>query len=216
MILSQVLASAYVGSQGAQGTQGAQGIQGIQGTQGTQGLQGGGGTTLTNDEWINSTPDAKGRFYFANNGHSYFAAAQNIYLTTNGTGNDQFSFDVNGNFVASGNVQSLSDIRLKGNIQTIPNALHKLGFIDGITYDRKDQQNGVRYAGVIAQQVECVLPEVVLTDENGVKSVAYGNLVALLIEALKEQQRIVADHTSRIIKIESKEAILLASLNNQG
>ena len=58
----------------------------------------------------------------------------------------------------------------------------------GVTYNRIDL-DGKRQAGVIAQDVEKVLPEVVHTDENGIKSVAYGNMIGLLIEAIKEQQR---------------------------
>ena len=54
-----------------------------------------------------------------------------------------------------------------------------------MTYDRKDKE-GVRQSGVIAQEVEAVLPEVVHTNEDGIKSVAYGNLVGLLIESIKE------------------------------
>lgn len=90
-----------------------------------------------------------------------------------------------GSLTASGNVTAYSDINLKENIEVIPNALTKLSEIRGVTYDRKDLV-GRRQAGVIAQEVEAVLPEVVMTNEEGIKSVAYGNLVGLLIEAVKE------------------------------
>lgn len=89
------------------------------------------------------------------------------------------------NFTASGNVTAYSDITLKDNITNIDNALDKVNSIRGVTYDRIDQDN-VRHAGVIAQEVEKVLPEVVQTNDNGIKSVAYGNMVGLLIEAIKE------------------------------
>ena len=96
------------------------------------------------------------------------------------------TLDGSSNLVVTGNVTAYSDINLKENIEVIPNALEKVAQIRGITYDRKDMGNSPRHAGVIAQEVEVVLPEVVTTDENGVKSVAYGNLVGLLIEAVKE------------------------------
>ena len=57
--------------------------------------------------------------------------------------------------------------------------------IRGVTYQRKDL-DVPRQSGVIAQEVEKVLPEVVMEDPTGTKSIAYGNLVGLLIEAIKE------------------------------
>jgi hypothetical protein len=89
-----------------------------------------------------------------------------------------------GNIVATGNVSASSDVRLKSEIELIEDALSKIKEIRGITYKRMGQRE--RNAGVIAQEVETVLPEVVKTDEDGFKSVCYGNMVGLLIEAVKE------------------------------
>ncbi len=93
----------------------------------------------------------------------------------------------------SGNVTALdliatSDRRLKQNIVTIDSALEKVQKLRGVYFNRLNSEK--RNLGVIAQEVEDVLPEVVFTDESSeqMKSVAYGNIVALLIEALKEQQ----------------------------
>jgi hypothetical protein len=81
------------------------------------------------------------------------------------------------------------DIRLKKDIAVIENALEKISKIRGVTFTRIDEGNeGNRQAGVIAQEVELVLPEVVSEDASGIKNVAYGNMVGLLIEAIKEQQ----------------------------
>ena len=79
---------------------------------------------------------------------------------------------------------SSSDERLKQDIETITDALTKVETMRGVTYLR----NGKKEIGVIAQEVERVIPEVVQTgeDEYGYKSVAYGNMVGLLIEAVKE------------------------------
>ena len=95
---------------------------------------------------------------------------------------------VTGNFVASGNVTAYSDERLKTNIETIPNALEKVNALRGVTFDK----DGERGLGVIAQEVEKVLPEVVLEGEE-YKSVAYGNIVGVLIEAVKELTKEVED-----------------------
>jgi hypothetical protein len=91
---------------------------------------------------------------------------------------------ITGALVASGNITAFSDERLKSHIQTIPNALDKVLSVRGVTYDMNDE----RGTGVIAQELEKVLPEAVFDNEDGMKSVAYGNVVGMLIEAIKEQQ----------------------------
>ena len=89
-----------------------------------------------------------------------------------------------------------SDITLKDNIDVIPNSLDKLLQIRGVTYNRTDIEGSHRQAGVIAQEVEKVLPELVNTyksdlfTEDGVehefKTVSYDKIVGLLINAIKE------------------------------
>ena len=91
-----------------------------------------------------------------------------------------------GDFTASGNITAYSDITLKDNIETIPDALDKVSQIRGVTFDRNDLEDAPRQTGVIAQEVEKVLPEVVSENEDGLKTVAYGNIVGLLIESIKE------------------------------
>jgi hypothetical protein len=98
------------------------------------------------------------------------------------------TLDTSGNLTVVGTVTQNSDISLKKNIQTIPDALETLKVLRGVTYSRKDVNTDNRYIGVIAQEVEEVLPEVVNENEDGIKSVAYGSMVGLLIEAIKEQQ----------------------------
>jgi len=88
---------------------------------------------------------------------------------------------------ALGNVTAYSDRRLKDNIEVITNALAKVNKLRGVTYTRNDLEDQItRHAGVIADEVEAVLPEVVAEDANGFKHVAYGNMVSILIEAVKE------------------------------
>ena len=89
-----------------------------------------------------------------------------------------------GTVTFKGDVCAYSDIRLKENISTIENATNIVKRLRGVNFDWKD--TGRKSVGVIAQEVELVLPELVYENENGVKSVAYDKLVAVLIEAIKE------------------------------
>ena len=93
--------------------------------------------------------------------------------------------DDSGNWTAVGNVTAYSDERLKENIKTIPNALETVKKLRGVSFERKDFTG--KGIGVIAQEIEQVLPEVVVDGEY--KSVSYGNIVGLLIEAIKELEK---------------------------
>lgn len=102
-------------------------------------------------------------------------------------GNNRFTFDMSpGNLICVGNVTANSDRRLKENIETIPNALDKVDQLVGCTWNRID--NGNRQTGLIAQDLQKVLPEAVMVgkDEAETLSVAYGNVVGLLVEAIKD------------------------------
>jgi hypothetical protein len=109
-----------------------------------------------------------------------------------------FQMDGSGNLTMLNNVTAYSDARLKKDIVKIDNAIDKVQQLNGYTYTRTD--TGSRQAGVIAQEVMKVLPEVVMGSEETNYSVAYGNMVGLLIEAIKEQQ----EHINRLeVKINS-------------
>lgn len=82
---------------------------------------------------------------------------------------------------------SLSDANKKKDIQTIKSAVSLVGQLRGVTFNWRDTNQAA--VGVIAQEVENVLPQVVSTATTGEKSVSYGNIVAVLIEAVKEQQQ---------------------------
>ena len=88
--------------------------------------------------------------------------------------------DASGNLTATANVTAYSDERLKSDIKTIDNALDKVSQMRGVTFTKDDTKG----SGVIAQEMEKVAPELVLDGEY--KSVAYGNTVGYLIEAIKE------------------------------
>ncbi len=89
-----------------------------------------------------------------------------------------------------------SDIKLKENIKPLEGSLNKILQLQGVSFNWKN--NGVGNIGLIAQDVENVYPELVQTSSDGIKSVEYGNLVAPLIESVKEQNRRVDEQQKQI------------------
>ena len=110
-----------------------------------------------------------------------------------------------GTLNATGDVIAYSDERVKDNIETIENALDKVSNLRGVSYNRNDVEDKSKKIGVIAQEVEKVLPEVVQYSESAdVYSVAYGNMAGLFIEAIKELKAEVADLKAEIQTLKSK------------
>jgi hypothetical protein len=99
------------------------------------------------------------------------------------------------NLVCGGTITANSDQKLKENVTTISNALEKVTALRGVEYDRID--SGEHQIGVIAQEVEKIIPEVVYNNDE-IKSVAYGNLVGLLIEAIKDLKVEITELKSEI------------------
>ena len=97
---------------------------------------------------------------------------------------------------------STSDSRFKANVTSIPNALNKIDQIGGYEFDWISNPELHGYeghdVGVIAQEIEAVLPEVVTTRDNGYKAVKYEKIVPLLIQAIKEQQKQIENLQSQI------------------
>ena len=128
----------------------------------------------------------------------------NMYFTMTGGTNRGFVFrnslssggvvagiDAGGNFRCIGDVIifASSDARLKKNVKPIENALDKVMQINGVEFDWDEAAQDVHKGhdvGVIAQEIEAVLPELVQTRDNGYKAVKYEKLTALLIETVKE------------------------------
>ena len=123
---------------------------------------------------------------------SYFQYHGNLYFRdTNGS--NEVTIDQSGNLTAAGNVTAYSDARLKENISTINDALGICGKLRGVSYKWKNANT--TSIGVIAQEVEAVIPDIVLTStykdpadgtETEVKSVDYGKIVGVLINAINE------------------------------
>jgi len=106
-----------------------------------------------------------------------------------GTKSPSYTLHVSGNIYASGDITGFSDIRLKSNMTIIDSALAKLHTLGGYTFNVKDDERV--HTGLIAQEVQKVLPEAVYEEvkQDGTKgylSIAYGNMAGLLVEAIKE------------------------------
>ena len=137
--------------------------------------------------------------------------------TTNGDETTNGNEYTNGNSVVTGKVNQSSDIRFKKNVNTINNALDKVLKLRGVTYEWKTDEfpekhfaAGTTY-GVIAQEVEKIIPELVSTNEtDGYKSVAYSNMVSLFIEAIKEQQQQIEAQQQQINELK----YLLSQIRN--
>ena len=114
------------------------------------------------------------------NNTSQFFTVQKV--TSTNTETVLLAVNIGGDLTTTGNITELSDERLKSDVKTVDNALDKVNALRGVTF----MKNGKRSLGVIAQEVEKVLPEVVVEGKE-YKSVAYGNIVGVLIEAIKEQ-----------------------------
>ena len=165
-----------IGVQGVQGAPGAQGVQGFNGTQGAQGVQGAPGVQ-----------GATGGFSTNSNGQ-----VNSLGVGTAGSGTA-------GEIRATADITAYysSDRRLKENIRNIKDPLNKVKQLNGVYYDWTDEhiksrggEDGYfmrkRDIGMIAQEVEKILPEIVADREDGYKAIKYERVVAVLVEAVKE------------------------------
>jgi hypothetical protein len=98
-----------------------------------------------------------------------------------------YALEVAGDVYASGDVLARSDARTKVDVAVIENALEKVAALRGVTYSLCNDPAGRRCTGLIAQEVQAVLPEAVRADaDTGLLSVAYGNVIGLLVEAIHQ------------------------------
>lgn len=99
-----------------------------------------------------------------------------------------------GNMTIGGSLTQNSDLRIKKDLQIIPDALDKVKTLNGYTYTRTDRDSEFQQTGCVAQEVQAVLPEAVVVgeDEQQTLSIAYGSMVGLLVQAIKELEAKVA------------------------
>ena len=133
------------------------------------------------------------------------------YITTDTSNPGLTPIRTTGELLVGGNITAYysSDISLKDNIRPIESAIFKVKQIRGVTFDwnekagKIEQQKG-HDVGLIAQEVEKVLPEVVQIREDGIKAISYEKVVPLLVEAIKEQQTTIENLESRLKLLEDK------------
>lgn len=155
-------------------------------------------TTLANSgvtagTYTKVTVDAKGRVTTGASLASADVTGALGFTPANKAG-DSFtgSISVSGSITATGDITAYSDARLKTDIETITGALDRVRKLRGVTFSRRETGN--RGVGLIAQELASIVPEAVMTHEDGLLSVAYGNLVGVLIEAVKD----LADKVERL------------------
>jgi len=138
---------------------------------------------------------------FVNNG----SLTSTLYWTFNhgGSFGDKLTLTSAGTLTAAGDVVAYSDARLKENIITIDNAVEKVTAMRGVFFNKKEDETKSRRSGVIAQEIQEILPEVVTTSADGTLGVAYGNIVGVLIEAIKEQQKQI-DELKYLLQTQNK------------
>ena len=143
-----------------------------------------------------------------------------VKMTTvapNAAGDFTYNFEIVGTFKTD-KIYHSSDARFKKNINTLDNALGNVLKMRGVSYEwRKDEFPNKNFSdgtqiGLIAQEVEKVYPELVNTAADGYKAVEYSNLVAVLIEAVKEQQKLIDQQTKEISALKAENSQTKAEL----
>ncbi len=150
-------------------------------------------SALPNDAWISSA-DGRNRLYFTSNANTVMKF-DTQWRVDNNAGTTMLSCDTSGNFTATGNVGAYSDMALKEDIYQIENAIEKVNQLRGVHFTRKS--NSSKEIGVVANEVEKVVPELVDEHEDKelgtVKTMKYANTVGLLIEAVKDLSKQVEE-----------------------
>ena len=134
-------------------------------------------------------------------GASNTVTFSNLNLVGNlgiGTSNPAYKLHVIGEIYSTGMVTSLSDSNFKTNVLEIQDSLAKLDQLHGYTFEFTTESTNRRYAGVLAQEVQKVLPEAIVETATGELSVTYGNLSALIINAVKDLKKEVDELKSRL------------------
>ncbi len=164
-----------------------------------------------------------GAFVWADSTVADFAstAANQFLIRASGnvginTTSPSYTLHVNGSVAGIGAYNALSDLRYKTNIATIGNALDKVMKLRGINFDWKKSDypeiafGDGRQIGFVAQEIAQVMPEVVSKDSKGIYSVAYGSVVPLLVEAMKEQEKKIESQQQQIDDLKKLVAELVS------
>jgi hypothetical protein len=187
--------SGVSGVAGGTGGTGGTGVSGVSGVAG--GTGGTGGTGVSGVSGVSGgTGGTGGTAGTITSSTSTWVAVYSEATTLNGFTDLTFNSGTKV-LTCGGDIVAFSDIRKKKNLQKLTDALSKIKRINGYTYEFIDVINPRRNAGVIAQEVQTVFPEVVYDNDDGTLSVAYGNMASLFVESIKELE-------ARVTELEKK------------
>jgi hypothetical protein len=161
----------------------------------------------------------------ANTGFYWNDSTRDLYLYDDGV--NRFKFDIDtGQFDADGDIvaysTSVSDKRLKKNIEILKKSesLSQILKLQGISFERIDENDGDRHVGYIAQEIENFIPEVVVEKDllghegqGKFKTIRYQEIIPIITEAMKEQQIIINDQQKEIDDLKTKMDKILEKLN---
>lgn len=131
-----------------------------------------------------------------------------VGIGTESPGNELY---VVGDITATGAITELSSIKYKTNVGQMSDALEKIRNLRGVNYTwRTDEYPEMKFSedqqvGLVAEEVQKVIPQLVHSDNNGEMSVDYSKLTAVLIEAFKEQQKLIEELSNRLEELEGKK-----------
>ena len=155
------------------------------------------------DMYIGNNATNKYFRFHTNNNQTYFDMNCGTINWREGSSTRYYFYPSSANMTINGTLTQNSDERVKENIVEINDCIGKVQAMKGVYYNRTDFNTEVTKVGVIAQDVEAVLPELILeAPDTGLKSVAYAELTAVLINAIKEQQEIIEDLKTRVQQLE--------------
>mgnify|MGYP003662677435 CR=1 FL=1 len=161
-------------------------------------------STGVGDLYLGNYATANHFRFHTNNANTYFDMNCGDIYWRDGASTRYTFFPSTANMTINGTLTQNSDARVKENIVEISDCISKVQAMKGVYYNRTDFNTEATKVGVIAQDVEAVLPELIIeSPEDGLKSVAYSELTAVLINAIKEQQEIIEDLKTRITKLEN-------------
>jgi hypothetical protein len=149
----------------------------------------------TSSAWVDATPVPDMSLYYAKAGGPI-----------SGDVTIQQTLTVVGNTLIQGTLTETSDISLKENILPLESSLDKVMKLNGVSFNKKATPN-VKEIGFIAQEVEAVIPDLVTETNEGIKTVSYSRVTAVLVETIKEQQ-------AQIEELKNMVNMLAEKLNN--
>ena len=162
------------------------------------------GSGGTSNIYMGGTSGNYFRFH-CTSGSTYFDMNSGNINWRQGSSTRFIFYSTTANMTVYGTVTQHSDLRIKDNVVEIPNCIDKVKSIRGIYYNRTDFNTEPTKIGVVAQEVEVEMPELVHDEEtSGIKSVSYTELTAVLVNAIKEQQTIIDDLKTRLETLENQ------------